>query len=126
MKKQILRMGLIAALVLHFVPAYTQRTDEAHAFLARKERWAIKTGADAIARRIRTDPPQATTVARLIQLRRPVGLPQNATSRAAQTDRYSDTEQTVFTIDADILRYKLETDDHDFHIVIRDHDDFSA
>jgi len=126
MRKHVVTVLLTAACALLLAPAQPQRTDEAGLFLQRKERWAVKTGADPAARQVRTGSPQATTVARLIQLRRPPELPRDATSVAAQTSRYGLSERTVFTIDADILRYKLETDDHDYHIVIRDHDDFRA
>src|SRR5689334_11049388 len=97
MNKHLVSISSIVAMGIVFVPALTQRSsDEAHTFLARKERWAIKTGADPVAKRIRLSPPQASKVAKLIQLERPVELPTNATLRAAQTTRYGDAEQTVF------------------------------
>src|SRR5689334_15054156 len=106
MNKNFVTVSTALALGLLFVPELAQRSsDEAPSFLVRKERWAVKTGADPVAKRIRLSPPQASRVAKLIQLERPPELPTNATSRAAQTTRYGDAEQTVYTVDADIIRY---------------------
>lgn len=101
-------------------------SDEAEGFLARKERWAIKTGADPDAPRVKLDRPAEAKVGRLIWFPRPRELPENATSRAAQVTRYGSAERTLYVIDADIVRFKLEKDDHDLHIVIRDHGDTHA
>jgi hypothetical protein len=50
----------------------------------------------------------------------------NSSSRASRTTRYSAAEHTLFTIDADNLRFKFEKVDHDYHIVILDHGDAKA
>lgn len=95
-------------------------TQEVADALDRHERWAVKTGADPDAGDV-SAAPVTTTVAQLTALPRPDDLPENATSRDAQTTRYGDTEHSLFTIDADIIRWKHEKDDGDFHLVLRDH-----
>ena len=125
-KRELILAAVCAGLAL-LAPGYTQRTySEAESFLQRKERWAIKTGADPGARRVGLATARVAKVADLIKIPRPVELPENASTRAARTTRYGTAEHTLYTIDADIVRYKLEKDDHDFHVVIRDHDDTHA
>ncbi len=85
-----------------------------------------KTGADPSAANIDLHDVRVAKVADLIRMPRPVELPETATTRAARTQRYGEAEQTVYEIDADIIRFKLEADDHDFHLVIRDHGDTHA
>ena len=107
-------------------PAIPQRGSEAEDFLARKERWAVKTGADRAARSVAKGRVRQARVRDLVRLERPRELPVDATSRAAQVTRYSRVEKSIFAIDADVIRYKLEKGDSDFHIVIRDHGDVHA
>lgn len=88
-------------------------------FLARKERWGTKTGVGGDADKVDVAHPTATTVADLIGLPRPDGLP---TRGGPGSERFGDVEHTAYTIDAKLLRYKLEEgDDQDFHIVITDY-----
>ena len=92
---------------------------EADEFLARKERWGTKTGADVGAARIDIAHPQAITVAQLIAMPRPDGLPEHG---GPGSDRFGPVEQTAYTIDAKLVRYKWEEDDdQDYHIVITDY-----
>jgi hypothetical protein len=124
----MLRLSAVClAFTLSLQAGHGQRSrDEAASFLDRKERWAIKTGADPEAHRIRLTTARVARVADLIHLPRPAALPENASTRAARTTRYGAAEHTLYTIDADIVRYKLEKDDHDYHVVIRDHADTHA
>jgi hypothetical protein len=91
-----------------------------------RERWAVKTGADADAASVAIDRPRPARVADLIALKRPESLPLESPVRGARDHRYVGPERTLYTVDADILRYKLEEGDHDFHVVIRDHGDTHA
>lgn len=95
----------------------TPDSDIVRQYLARKERWAVKTGADARARRINLSRQVPTTVAALTVLKRPPSLPKRS---GKDETRYAPVESTLYTVNAEILRYKLETDDQDIHIVIRD------
>lgn len=94
-------------------------SDIAAEFLARKERWGTKTGADEAAAKIDLAHPTPVTVAELASLPRLGDLP---TRGGPGSDRFGDVEHTAYTIDAKLLRYKLEEeDDQDFHIVITDY-----
>ncbi len=104
-------------------PDLSHESEEVLAFLSRKERWPVKVGADPGVVDVPAGPQgiyqtEATTVDRLRQLSRPSELPSRS---GASDERFGPTEDTIFTIDADILRYKFETDDQDVHIDIRDH-----
>ena len=128
MNRQLVTIGSALAIGLLLLPARPQSSSsEARAFLKDKDRWAVKTGADPAAKYLRTSVTQPTRVKKVIPIERPIELPLKAPpGKGAQTTRYSDTESKVFTIDADIIRYRLDPDDRDFHIVIRDHDDAKA
>jgi len=87
-------------------------------FLAHKERWGTKTGVDPDASKIDIAHPKTITVAELVALPRPDGLPERG---GPGSDRFGPIEHTAYTIDTKVLRYKLEEeDDQDFHIVITD------
>src|ERR1051326_1533305 len=106
MKKYFVTIGSLIAFGLLLVPAQPQRsTSEARAYLKEKDRWAVKTGADPAAKYLRVNVTQPTRVKKIIPIERPYELPLKGTpSLAAQTSRYSDTENKVFSIDADIIR----------------------
>jgi len=95
-----------------------QDTPEVAHFLETKERWGVKTGADPEAGDVRVNSPVQTTVDELTRLERPEGMPKRG-PRA--NDRFPPVETTVYTVDAEIMRYKIETDDQDYHVVIRDY-----
>src|ERR1044071_2634529 len=75
------------------------------------ERWSVKTGTDPDAGLVNTSVSTSTTIANMRALTAPSTLPAN--------NRVQPTEITVFTINATLTEYKLETDS-DYHIVIAD------
>src|SRR5258706_4473893 len=75
------------------------------------ERWSIKTGTDADAGLVNTSVSTSTTIANMRALAAPGTLPAN--------NRVQPTETTVFTINATLTEYKLESDS-DYHVVIAD------
>jgi hypothetical protein len=75
------------------------------------ERWSVKTGTDADSGLVNTSVSTSTTIANMRALTAPGTLPAN--------NRVQPTEATVFTINATLTEYKLETDS-DYHIVIAD------
>ncbi len=75
------------------------------------ERWSVKTGTDPDAALVNTSVSTPTTISALAALPPPDNLPDN--------NRLKPTETTVFTINATITQYKLETDS-DYHVVIAD------
>lgn len=93
-------------------------SEEVRYFLQHKERWAVKTGADRGSGRFNLNAPRPATVAELTSLPRPENLPR----RSGQADtRFRPVETTLYTLDVDIVRYKLEKDDQDYHVVVKDH-----
>src|SRR5258706_12333165 len=75
------------------------------------ERWSIKTGTDADAGLVNTSVSTSTTIANMRALAAPGSLPAN--------NRVQPTETAVFTINATLTQYKLESDS-DYHVVIAD------
>lgn len=75
------------------------------------ERWAVKTGTDADARRVDLGNPVAATIDSLRSLPAPAKPPSNARVQPAET--------TVYTLDATVVAYRLEGDS-DYRMVIRD------
>lgn len=75
------------------------------------ERWAVKTGTDADAGLVNTTAATTTTVATMRGFTAPATLPSN--------NRIQPQETTVYSIDATLIEYKLETDS-DYHLVIQD------
>ena len=75
------------------------------------ERWGVKTGADADAHLVDTASIVPTTIATMRSYAAPTSLP--------ATTRIRPQETTVYTIDATLTEYKLETDS-DYHMVIKD------
>lgn len=75
------------------------------------ERWSVKTGIDADARRVNTKHVVATSIAHLRGLPYPRTLPAHA--------RIRPTELTVFRISATLVRYRAEADS-DVHLVLAD------
>lgn len=75
------------------------------------ERWSVKTGSDAGASSINLASVTPTTIAAMRAQARPASLP--------STGRISPQETTVYTIDATMTLFKLETDS-DYHMVIAD------
>ena len=128
MNRHFVTIASVIAVGLVLAPARSQRdTSLAREFLKEKDRWAVKTGADPAARYLRVNVTQPTRVKKLIPIERPAELPMKSPGALlTQTNRYSDTENKVFSIDADIIRYRLDPDDRDLHLVLRDHDDTSA
>ncbi|HVT11640.1 MAG TPA: hypothetical protein VHE55_05195 [Fimbriimonadaceae bacterium] len=112
-------MGLLRLMSEHPASSPGSAADLAPQFLARKERWGTKTGVGGDSDQIDFAHPKETTVADLIGLPRPDGLP---TRGGPGSDRFGPVEKTAYTIDAKLIRYKLEEeDDQDFHIVITDY-----
>src|ERR1700686_4301310 len=75
------------------------------------ERWSVKTGTDADVGLVNASVSTSTTIANMRALTAPGTLPAN--------NRVQPTEITVFTINATLTQYKLETDS-DYHVVIAD------
>jgi hypothetical protein len=75
------------------------------------ERWSVKTGTDADVGLVNLNSSTATTIASLRALTAPSTLPAN--------NRVQPTETTVFTLNATLTQYKLETDS-DYHLVLQD------
>src|SRR5579872_314746 len=126
--KPVASMIASAAMLALLTPVHAQRAgSEVQEFLKTRDRWAIKTGADTGAKYIRTDVLQPTKVKKMIPIDRPAELPlKSPGSKATQITRLSDAESKVFVIDADILRYRIDPEDRDISLVIRDHDDTTA
>ena len=76
-----------------------------------KERWSVKTGADAGAAQVGVATPQSVVLSELIALVPPNPLPTDG--------RFAPTENTVFVVNATLTDYKLESDS-DYHLVIMD------
>ncbi len=74
------------------------------------ERWSVKTGTDADAFQVGSI-PQSTTIATMRSWPAPSATPANS--------RVAPYETTVWTINATLTQYKLESDS-DYHLVIRD------
>ncbi len=128
MNKTWLTIGASLAIGILILPAHSQSNSAmAREFLKAKDRWAVKTGADAAAKYLRVNVTQPTRVRKVIPIDRPIELPlKGSGTKLTQINRYSDTESKVFSIDADILRYSVDPDDHDIYLVLRDHDDLKA
>jgi hypothetical protein len=75
------------------------------------ERWSVKTGTDADAGMVDLSTSQATTVTTMRSWTAPGTIPSN--------NRVAPYETTVWTINATLVEYKLESDS-DYHIVISD------
>jgi hypothetical protein len=75
------------------------------------ERWSVKTGTDADVGLVNLNSSTPTTISSLRSLPQPSTLPAN--------NRIQPTETTVFTLNATLTEYKLETDS-DYHLVIQD------
>ncbi len=75
------------------------------------ERWSVKTGTDADAGLVNTGSVTQTTIATMRGYTKPSSLPAN--------NRIPPQELTVYSIDATLTEYKLETDS-DYHLVIQD------
>jgi hypothetical protein len=74
------------------------------------ERWSVKTGTDADAFQVGSI-PQSTTIATMRSWPAPSATPAN--------NRVAPYETTVWTVNATLTQYKLESDS-DYHLVIRD------
>ena len=93
-------------------------------FLKKKDRWAIKTGVDVGASAIGVSDAsmaaaQTATVASLVELKK--SKVKKVAGVKPGSVRNDPIENTLYRIDADMVGYKLEKDDQDLHIVIRDH-----
>ncbi|HEY2325463.1 MAG TPA: hypothetical protein VGJ82_21575, partial [Thermoanaerobaculia bacterium] len=75
------------------------------------ERWSVKTGTDADIGLVNISTSTATTIQSLRALTAPATLPSN--------NRVAPTETTVFTLNATLTQYKLESDS-DYHLVLSD------
>jgi hypothetical protein len=75
------------------------------------ERWSVKTGTDADAALVNVGATTPTTIATMRSYSPPASLPAN--------NRIQPQETTVYSIDATLTEYKLETDS-DYHLVIQD------
>jgi hypothetical protein len=77
---------------------------------AERFRWTIKTGIDPAATTVKAK--KTTTVAALARLKRPVHV-------QARSGRIPPVEETIYTVHAKLLLYRLEADG-DYHVVIQD------
>jgi len=105
MSKSVGRLALFVlsiALVFPATPIFAQ---------CGVERWSVKTGTDADAGLVNINTSTATTIATMRALATPSSIPAN--------NRIQPTETTVWTINATLTQYKLETDS-DYHLVIQD------
>src|SRR5467141_2901768 len=75
------------------------------------ERWSVKTGTDADAGLVNKGSVTHTTIATMRSYARPASLP--------SSNRVQPQETTIYSIDATLTEYKLETDS-DYHVVIQD------
>ena len=75
------------------------------------ERWSVKTGTDPDVGLINMSASTATTIQSLRGLATPATLPAN--------NRVQPTETTIFTLNATLTQYKLESDS-DYHLVLSD------
>src|SRR5713226_8436609 len=75
------------------------------------ERWSVKTGTDPDVSQVNLGASTATTISSLRSLTAPGTLPAN--------NRVLPTEATVFTLNATLTTYKLESDS-DYHLVLSD------
>ena len=75
------------------------------------ERWSVKTGTDADISLVNMSSSTATTIQSLRSLTAPSTLPSN--------NRVQPTETTIFTLNATLTQYKLESDS-DYHLVLSD------
>jgi hypothetical protein len=79
------------------------------------ERWSVKTGTDGDSSRVDLSNPRAASISELIALQAPNPLPKDS--------RFTPTETTVFTLNATLTDFKLEsgaTGDSDYHLVLMD------
>jgi|SRR5208282_776817 len=82
------------------------------------ERWPVKTGTDRDVAKVVPQRVQ-TTVEHLVSLARPKDmLPLDRDFPAYQNNRAQPVETTIFTVEAEIIACKIETDG-DFHLVIQ-------
>src|SRR2546423_15466837 len=108
----VLALGVPAA---HTVTAHTRpahaagRADRVTA--CGVERWRVKVGLDSDARLVKQNIVVPTTIVHLRSLRPPATLP--------RLNRVRPVETTVWSVDAVLLRYKVE-EDSDVHVVIAD------
>jgi len=75
------------------------------------ERWSVKTGTDPDVGLINMSASTATTIQSLRALATPATLP--------SSNRVQPTETTIFTLNATLTQYKLESDS-DYHLVLSD------
>lgn len=88
-----------------------------------KERWPVKTGTDDDVADVGQDGSGQqsrvkTTVEELVAMARPEDMPLDSPSDVFRSRRARPVETTIFTLDAELIAYKLEADG-DFHIVIQ-------
>ena len=82
-----------------------------------RDRWPVKTGQDADADAVNTNPVK-TTVEAMLALPRPAGMPLNASAPEFQNKRAQPVETTVWQIEADVLDFKAMPDG-DYRVTIR-------
>jgi len=105
---------------------HLQDSELVKTFLTKKQRWAVKTGFDRAAAKIDTTDSglsraTVTTVADLVLQTKPKPPKKSAKVPDPGSVRRLPVEATVYTIDADMIGYKLVSEDQDLHVVIRDH-----
>ena len=77
---------------------------------AERFRWTIKTGTDPVATTVKAK--KTTTVAALARFQRPQHV-------QARSGRIPPVEETIYTVHAKLLLYRLESDG-DYHVVLQD------
>jgi hypothetical protein len=98
----------VGQLVLAFV--FVACSGPTYADCVGKQRWDVKTAADNDAKRIVAS-PEKTTIAKLVQLKRPPALKRTS-------PRTKGTEEHVYVLEATLVKFFSEAD-QDRHLVLR-------
>jgi hypothetical protein len=121
MSKSTVVYGCVTAAMLCALPGVHAIQEENRALATAagrcgQERWAIKTGTDAGAKKIDLTKPTPTSIAALIALHAPSPIP--------PATRVASAETTVWVVDGILTDYKIEdnpkTGDSDYHLVLKD------
>ncbi len=81
------------------------------------DRWAVKTGADLDAHKVKLT-PQKSTIEKLLALTRPKSIPLVGEAPAFQEKRVEPVETSTFTVEADLAQVRLMPDG-DYRVVIQ-------
>jgi hypothetical protein len=101
----------LESLKLAPTPSIADSTSRSRSRRCGVERWTVKTGTDVDAGKVDLSHPKHSIVADLVSLVPPHPLPVST--------RFAPTENTVFTVNAILREYKLESDS-DYHLILED------